>query len=49
MTRDEAFANCPADHYVEFYGGRWLIVPFAPVIQPEFFHCTPAHIMKEAA
>ena len=49
MTRDEAFANCPADAYVEFYGGRWIIVPLAPVIQPEFFNCTPAHLMKEAA
>jgi hypothetical protein len=41
MTRDEAFAACTADSYVEFYSGRWLVVPFEPVVQPAFFHCTP--------
>lgn len=41
MTREEAFAKCPADSYVEFYGNRWLIVPFAPVTQPSFFACSP--------
>lgn len=49
MTRDEAFAACPPDHYVEFYGGRWIIVPLAPVIQPEFFTCTPARPELKAA
>jgi hypothetical protein len=29
MTREEAFARCAPDSYVEFYGGRWLVVPFA--------------------
>ncbi len=24
MTREEAFANCPSDSYVEFYGNQWL-------------------------
>ena len=41
MTREEAFAACPADSYVEFYGGQWLVVPFEPVVQPAFFTCTP--------
>lgn len=41
MTREEAFAACPPGSYVEFYGGRWLVVPFAPVVQPEFFQCQP--------
>lgn len=41
MTRNEAFENCPPDSYVEYYGGIWLIVPFAPVTQPEFFTCIP--------
>jgi hypothetical protein len=41
MTRDEAYASCPDDSYVELYGHQWLIVPFAPVEQPEFFVCTP--------
>ena len=40
-TREEAFAACTPDSYVEFYGGRWLVVPFEPVTQPAFFHCTP--------
>jgi hypothetical protein len=44
MTREEAYAGCPADSYVEFYGGRWLIVPFAPVEQPHFFVCSPRGI-----
>ncbi|MBP2217085.1 hypothetical protein H4V95_002276 [Arthrobacter sp. CAN_C5] len=38
MTREEAYAGCPSDSYVEFYGGQWLVVPFAPVQQPTFFH-----------
>jgi hypothetical protein len=41
MTREEAYARCPPDSYVEFYGGRWLIVPFTPVEQPHFFVCSP--------
>ena len=41
MTREEAYAKCPQDSYVEFYGGRWLVVPFAPVEQPQFFVCSP--------
>lgn len=36
MTREEAYANCPADSYVEFYCGEWLIIPFVPVTQPTF-------------
>jgi hypothetical protein len=49
VTRDEAYAACPADAYVEFYGGRWLIVPLAEVIQPNFFTCIPAHTELKAA
>jgi hypothetical protein len=41
MTREEAFTHCPADSYVEYYSGQWLIIPFAPVTQPAFFTCTP--------
>jgi hypothetical protein len=41
MTREEAFARCNPDSYVEFYGGRWLVVPLAPVEQPLFFNCSP--------
>lgn len=41
MTREEAFAACTADSYVEFYGHEWLVVPFAEVEQPRFFVCTP--------
>ncbi|MET3934728.1 hypothetical protein ABIE00_002774 [Arthrobacter sp. OAP107] len=41
MTREEAFATCAPDSYVEFYGGRWLVVPFAQVEQPRFFVCAP--------
>jgi len=41
MTREEAFARCTPDSYVEFYGGRWLVVPFAQVEQPVFFVCSP--------
>jgi hypothetical protein len=48
VTRDEAYAACPAGSYVEFYGGRWLIVPLAPVVQPNFFTCTPNE-MRAAA
>jgi hypothetical protein len=44
MTREEAFASCTSDSYVEFYGGRWLVVPFAQVEQPNFFVCSPATI-----
>ncbi|UUG70014.1 hypothetical protein SEA_ZUCKER_55 [Arthrobacter phage Zucker] len=48
MTREEVFAACPADSYVEFYGGRWLVVPLQPVTQPAFFNCTP-HRIEAAA
>ncbi|WP_215279669.1 hypothetical protein [Arthrobacter sp. GN70] len=41
MTREEAYATCPADSYVEYYGGKWLVVPLAPVQQPVFFTCLP--------
>ena len=41
MTREEAYARCAPDSYVEFYGGRWLVVPFAQVEQPRFFVCAP--------
>ncbi|GAA3315036.1 hypothetical protein GCM10017710_23080 [Arthrobacter ramosus] len=41
MTREEAYARCPDDSYVELYGHQWLIVPFAPIEQPRFFDCTP--------
>ncbi|MDQ0029908.1 hypothetical protein J2S89_001730 [Arthrobacter bambusae] len=41
MTREEAYAKCPVDSYVELYGGQWLVVPFAPVDQPPFFSCLP--------
>ncbi len=41
MTREEAYAGCPSDSYVEFYGGQWLVVPFAPVQQPAFFTYQP--------
>ena len=41
MTREEAYAACAPDSYVEFYGGRWLVVPFAQVEQPAFFTVTP--------
>ncbi|WP_345051275.1 hypothetical protein [Arthrobacter methylotrophus] len=44
MTREEAYARCPSDSYVEFYGGQWLIVPFAPVEQPHFFVCSPRSV-----
>ena len=44
MTREEAVAACTAGHYVEFYGGRWLVVPFEPVAQPAFFTVTPRRI-----
>lgn len=41
MTREEAYAQCTPDSYVEFYGGRWIVVPFAQVEQPPFFFCSP--------
>lgn len=41
MTREEAYAGCLSDSYVEFYGGQWLVVPFEPVEQPSFFTCLP--------
>jgi hypothetical protein len=41
MTREEAYAVCPLDSYVEFYGGQWLVIPLAPVEQPSFFTCLP--------
>ena len=44
MTREEAYARCAPDSYVEFYGGRWLVVPFAPVEQPQFFVCSPESV-----
>lgn len=40
-TRDQAVASCNSDSYVEFYGGQWLVVPYAPVEQPKFFRCIP--------
>jgi hypothetical protein len=43
MNRAEAYANCPPDAYVEFYGGQWLIIPYKPIAQPAFFTCTPRH------
>jgi hypothetical protein len=49
VTREEAFEKCPADAYVEFYGGRWIIVPLAPVLQPAFFTCTPAALTERIA
>ena len=48
MTREEAYASCPPDSYVEFYGGRWLVVPFAPVRQPAFFVCLPGTVESRA-
>jgi hypothetical protein len=41
MSREEAYARCTPDAYVEFYGGRWMVVPLTPVVQPDFFVCTP--------
>jgi hypothetical protein len=41
MNREEAFAACTPDSYVEFYGGRWLVIPIEPVVQPAFFNCKP--------
>lgn len=41
MTREEAYARCPSDSYVEYYVGQWLVVPFEPVEQPAFFSCLP--------
>jgi hypothetical protein len=46
MTREEAFAKCAPDSYVEFYGGRWLVVPFAQVEQPVFFVCAPQTLRR---
>ena len=46
MTREEASQDCTSDSYVEFYGGRWLVVPFAQVEQPVFF---VAHQGRSAA
>jgi hypothetical protein len=43
MSREEAYASCPDDSYVELYGNQWLIVPFAPIEQPRFFVCTPGN------
>jgi hypothetical protein len=48
MTREEAFARCPSDSYVEFYGNQWLIIPFARVEQPAFFDCTPGRRLIRA-
>jgi hypothetical protein len=41
MTRDEAFAQCPSDSYVEFYANQWLVIPLAPIDQTKFFTCQP--------
>ncbi len=41
MIREDAFARCPSDSYVEFYANQWLIIPFAPVTQPHFIVRTP--------
>lgn len=41
MTREQAYLRCPADSYVEYYGEEWLIVPYEPVEQPQFFVCHP--------
>jgi hypothetical protein len=41
MTREEAYLRCTADSYVEYYGGKWLVVPYEPVKQPQFFECHP--------
>jgi hypothetical protein len=48
VTREESFAACTPDSYVEFYGGRWLVVPLQPVTQPAFFQCTPRRIEATA-
>jgi hypothetical protein len=48
MTREQAFAHCPSDSYVEFYGNQWLIIPYASVEQPEFFNCTPGPRLAHA-
>ena len=48
MNRNEAYKSCPADSYVEFYAGQWLVVPFAPVVQPQFFVCTPGRNVEVA-
>ena len=48
MTREEAYASCPADSYVEYYDGQWLVVPFAPVQQPDFFVCVPRRLEAAA-
>ena len=42
--RASAAASCPAGHYVEFYGGRWLVVPLEPVVQPPFFVVVPGRV-----
>jgi hypothetical protein len=44
MTREQAYSKCPADSYVEYYGKEWLIVPYKPVDQPEFFVCLPKSV-----
>jgi hypothetical protein len=41
MTREEAYARCPTDSYVEYYGNQWLIIPLEPIEQPAFFTCVP--------
>ena len=48
MNREEAFAACTPGSYVEYYGGRWMVVPFEPVTQPEFFQCTPRELEAKA-
>jgi hypothetical protein len=47
MTREEAYARCPVDSYVESYGGQWLIVPFAPVEQPRLFVAVPGRRLTD--
>ncbi|MEW1822280.1 hypothetical protein AB0323_16070 [Arthrobacter sp. NPDC080031] len=47
MTREEAFAKCNPESYVEFYAGRWLVVPFAQVEQPPFFVCAPQSLSAD--
>jgi hypothetical protein len=31
MTREEVFANCPLNSFVEYYCDQWLIIPFTVV------------------
>ena len=47
MTRDQAYAQCTPDSYVEFYAGQWLVIPYMPVVQPAFFSCAPGQLKGE--